>query len=128
PFSSGRVTGTTIRSLGPGSVVMLDARSGRVLRTVRAGMVAGAVAVDTHRGRVFVMNAGGVEPLSMSPPPMASLTAPGSVSVLDAGSGTVRRTIPLGKSLSMMALDDRAGRVFVLDDGGSAPVPDTWGW
>jgi hypothetical protein len=50
------------------------------------------------------------------------------VSVLDAGSGTVRRTIPLGKGLSMMPLDDRAGRVFVVSDAGSAPAPDTWGW
>jgi hypothetical protein len=64
--------------------------------------------VDTRGGRVFVMNAGGVEPLS-SPPPMASLSAPG-VSVRDAGRGTVRRTVPLGKGLNMMALDDRAGR------------------
>jgi hypothetical protein len=40
---------------------------------------------------------------------MASLSARG-VSVLDAGRGTVRRTVPLGKGLSMMALDDRAGR------------------
>jgi hypothetical protein len=63
--------------------------------------------VDTRGGRVFVMNAGGVEPLSS--PPMASLSARG-VSVLDAGRGTVRRTVPLGKGLSMMALDDRAGR------------------
>jgi|GraSoiStandDraft_24_1057298.scaffolds.fasta_scaffold165202_1 hypothetical protein len=54
------------------------------------------------------MNAGGVEPLSS--PPMASLGAPGGVSVLDAGNGTVRCTVPLGKGLSMMALDDRAGR------------------
>jgi hypothetical protein len=64
--------------------------------------------VDTRGGRVFVMNAGGVEPLS-GPPPMASLSAPG-VSVLDAGRGTVRRTVPPGKSFSKMAQDDRAGR------------------
>ena len=43
---------------------------------------------------------------------MAGLTAPGSVSVLDAGSGTVRRTIPLGKSLSMMALDGRYADLY----------------
>jgi DNA-binding beta-propeller fold protein YncE len=107
---SGMVIGTRIRSTGPGSVVMLDAHSGRVLRTVQVGVVPGAVAVDTGGGHVFVMNAAGVEPLSS--PPMASLSAPGGVSVLDAGRGTVRRTIPLplGKGLSMMALDARAGR------------------
>lgn len=126
--SHGVVTGFMIHEtpVGPGAVLLLDARSGRALRSVAVGFVPAALSIDDRDGRVYVMNAGALEPLFT--PPGSSLTAPGSVSVLDANSGAVRRTTLLSRGLSMMALDERTERILVVDNGGSVPSPDAWGW
>ncbi len=70
--------------VGSGSVSVLDARDGRVLRTIAVGTAPGAATVDVATNRVFVVNQ-----------PQAGN---GSVSVLDAVSGRVLRTTPLGRS------------------------------
>ncbi|HTD77687.1 MAG TPA: YncE family protein, partial [Chloroflexota bacterium] len=55
-----------------------------------------AIAVDERRGRVFVAN-----------------TRSDSVSVLDAGSGALLRTVVVGAGPSAAAVDERIGKVFV---------------
>jgi YVTN family beta-propeller protein len=55
----------------------------------------------------------------------------GSVSVLDARSGRLLRTIPVGVAPSAIAVDERAGRAFILNSGGTwedKGGPDTWRW
>jgi DNA-binding beta-propeller fold protein YncE len=47
--------------VGAGSLVVLDARSGLVLRRAALGVNPLAVAVDARAGRAFVLDAGGVE-------------------------------------------------------------------
>ncbi|MDB5056880.1 MAG: hypothetical protein JWO59_352 [Chloroflexi bacterium] len=90
----------------PGSVSVLDAGDGKVLRTVPVGLSPGVVAVDDRSGRAFVANSGDT-----------SNGHAGSVSVLDTASGAVLRTTPLihGSYPSAMAVDPTAGRVFVAE-------------
>lgn len=110
---------------GSNSVSVLDAYTGRVLRTVGVGRNPGAIAVDTHTGRVFVVNSNSPY-LSLE----GAAAANGSVSVLDAWSGIVLRTMPVGIAPEEVVVDDRSARAFVVNSGGGrqVPVPNYWGW
>jgi YVTN family beta-propeller protein len=90
----------------PGSVSVLDAGDGKVLRTVPVGLSPVVVAVDEQAGRAFVANSGDT-----------SNGHAGSVSVLDTASGAVLHTTPLihGSYPSAIAVDPTAGRVVVAD-------------
>ncbi len=135
---SGGVTssggGAERMSLGPGEVRMLDARSGAVLRTVPVGVVPTALAVDARHGLILVAAWGSRDSYATSGAARvtikAPLVAPGSVSVLDATSDAVRRTITLDTSPRAIAVDERTGHVFVVNDGSFVPlpIPDPWAW
>ena len=84
-----------------GIVSMLDATSGRLLRTVRIGTHPAALVVDRRAGRVFVASAGGV-------------------GVLDARRGVLLRTLALSGPPAAMAVDERRGRIFI---GTAGPAP-----
>jgi hypothetical protein len=75
--------------------------------------------VAVRAGRVFAVNVGATAGRST-----------GSISVLDATSGRLVRTVRLGLSPHAAAVDERAGRLAVVGDavGGAAPVTDVWGW
>jgi len=118
---SGRVF---VANSGSDSVSVLDARSGRVLRTVAVGRDPAAIAVDARAGRVFVANLNGSFPLV----PQQDLLGPGSVAVLDARDGAVVHMVAVGVDPAVMRVDERTGRVFVLNKGGEVPVLDRWGW
>jgi len=94
--------GSTIPS--PGTVTVLDADTGVVLRTAPAGLSPYAATVAPGAGRVFVSN-------ENLPP------AGGTIGMLDARSGATLQTIPAGP-VPFALPDERAGRVFVLDEGG----------
>jgi YVTN family beta-propeller protein len=68
---------------GTGTVSVLDARTGGLVRTVAVGHTPYAVAVDERAGHAFVTNNGD-----------------DSVSVLDTHSGTVLRSVTVGESPS----------------------------
>jgi DNA-binding beta-propeller fold protein YncE len=93
---------------GEGRVTMLDARSGQVLRFVRVDKNPRVLAVDAHTGRVFVVDVG---PTDQSSNPMGV----GRVRVLDAESGRVLYTVPVGKSPGAIAVDARVRHVFVTN-------------
>lgn len=104
-----------------GSVSVLDARNGALLRTVAVGWDPIDVAVDEQRGDVLVVN--------RNTGNTAFLRGRGSVSVLDARSGVVRRTITVGAAPVSVAVDEPTGHAFVPCEGGTIPAPDTtWGW
>ncbi len=109
------------RPVGAGRVAILDARTGALLRLVEVGVAPGAVAVDGRSGRVFVANAGPVDRLG-------NASEPGTVNVLDAWSGVVLRTVTVGLNPDSIAVDERAGRAFVVSVGGTLRVADAWGW
>jgi len=80
----------------PGSVTMLDSRSGALLHRETVGQVPAAIAVDEATAHAFVANA-----LS------------DTVSVLDTRRGTVVTTVAVGPAPRAVAVDSRAGHVFV---------------
>jgi YVTN family beta-propeller protein len=92
------------------SVSLLDARSGRVLRTIPLGFIPSGIAVDERTDRVFLLTGAP----SFQPYPTTQC-APPIVSLLDARSGRVLRTVPLGLSAAAIAVDERTGRAFVSD-------------
>jgi YVTN family beta-propeller protein len=99
--------------IGPGRVSVLDTHSGGVVRTVAAGTGPLAVAVDDTTGRVFVVNEGSFSSSGLQ-------AGTGSVSVLDARTGHVVRTVTVGAAPGPIAVDRQAGRVFVANDWGGA--------
>jgi YVTN family beta-propeller protein len=81
----------------PGSVSVLDERTGAVVHTVPVGGSPGPLAVDERTGYVFVAN-----------------QDDNSVSTVEAASGRVVRTVPLGLPPRALAVDQRRGRAVVL--------------
>ena len=117
----GPVTLSDPRSLGSGMVEMLDERSGAILRVSDVGSMPGPLVVDTQRHRVLVATVGALD--SAGNP-----LGPGTLNVLDAQTGAVIGTIPVGMAPGDIALDERAQRALVLNFGGTVPLPDAWGW
>jgi YVTN family beta-propeller protein len=99
--ASGGATDAAGNLVGPGSVDVLDARTGQITRTMAVGVAPSAVAVDERSGAAFVVNAGGMVSrpsawawlprgvrrwLPFLPSPDAQThTVPGSLSVVAAG-------------------------------------------
>ncbi len=92
---SGRVFVTDANT---GSINVLDMWNGRVLRRVAASWSPNAVAVDGQTARVFIVG--------------------GRVTMLDARTGAPLREIPIGGDA--VAIDARAARVLIADNGGGA--------
>lgn len=88
----------------PSLVQVLDSRSGTLLRTVRVGQSASALAMDTRLGHVFVANMGD-----------------GSVSMLDAHTGGLLHTSAVGLYPMALAVDAHTARAFVIGWGGTPP-------
>src|ERR687885_94397 len=95
---------------GANSVSMLDARRGRLLRTVPVGPAPTGIAVDAQAGHVLIVNQG-----TFQPAPAFYSHEHGTVTVLDARSGTVLRTVTVGYGPRALALDARRGRAFVAN-------------
>jgi YVTN family beta-propeller protein len=94
------------------TVSVLDAHSGALLRTVALGQRPTALSVDEAAGRVFTLNSARIDP---AVPYAASAST--SVSVLDARSGALLRTVVPGALPSALAVDERSGHVFVTNSG-----------
>jgi len=86
------------------------------IRSITVGQSPGPIAVDTRTGRVFVVNRGPLDSgYGGSGNPLGS--SAGSVSVLDATTGHVLRTQTVGRGPALIAVDERLGRVFVVNRG-----------
>lgn len=118
--SSGRVFVVNSQlhsSKGPqGTVSMLDARDGRLLRTIRVGAIPFDVVVDEGTNQAFILN-------SYLPGYTDVKGANANVSVLDATTGRVLRTVDLGPNPApflgrALALDARRHVVFVPSHDG----------
>lgn len=107
---------------GPGSVALLDTRTGTVLRRVRIGIDPVAVAIDARTRRVFVLTNG---QLSLGGTGLPA--GPTRVSILDAGTGAVVRTATLAElqgTAQALAVAMRANRVFVAGTNGVLTILD----
>lgn len=107
-----RVTGAP---KGAGSLHILDAGTGRVLRSVSVGILAPGqvLAVDGRRGRAFVLDQG--------LPGTASTGQQARLNVIDDAAGRVLRTISVGLTgapsySQAVAVDVQTGRVFVSNE------------
>jgi len=94
---------------GAGSLSTFDAATGALVRTTRVGVGPVQMALDVAAQRLYVLNRG---PLDGE----RNATQPGSVSVLDAATGALVRTTPVGVGADALAVDERHGRVFALTD------------
>jgi YVTN family beta-propeller protein len=113
---------------GVGGTTMLDARSGSVLRTLSVGaspvddvgnVDAMNIAVDEPHGRVYIINQTAAA-ADYSP-------VVGSVSVLDAGTGHLLRTLTVGRNPIALAVDTTSGRLFVVNtNSGCVPPASIW--
>src|ERR671936_46525 len=108
------------------SVSMLDTATGTLLRTVAVGRDPLALAVDERTGHVFVAkNELGLQDqlsLALNCCPRGK----GSVTVLDARSGAIQRTVHVGLSPLAIGVDQRTGRAFVINQNSeSVSVLDT---
>ncbi len=98
------VTGTI--AIGRGSLTILDARSGTLRHRVVVGIDPQALAIDERRGWIVVANVGG-SGLRGAP------YRRGSVNLIDARAGVMRRNVSLDIIPFNLALDTRTGRAIV---------------
>jgi len=104
------------------TVSMLDTRTGTVLRTTHVGQTPVGIAVDERRDAVLVTNANSAQVRPFGPPwLLTDLRGAGSVSVIDARSGAVRRTIAVGLAPVAVVVDGQRGHAFVLNAGAGGP-------
>jgi DNA-binding beta-propeller fold protein YncE len=90
-----------------GTLSVLDARSGRLLRAVKMGV--GTLATDARTGQVFLARS----PIGSSPP----FSGPQRLVMLDGHSGAVVRSVALGSPSYALAVDPRADRLLVATMG-----------
>jgi len=108
-------------------VRVLDARSGRIIRTIAlAHHTFGPIAVDARTGYLIITDVG---PIDQGGPATGafSFLGTGSISVIDGNTGATLRTVSVGVSPRAIALDGQ-GRLIVVNGGGSLRVPDAWNW
>jgi len=94
-----------------GRVSVIDTRSGALLSTAIVGSHPLRLSVDPQTARVFVVNQGSTSPADRP-------TGAGSVTMLDAHTGAVLRTVTLDIDAVAVALDERRGLVL-----GQPPAP-----
>jgi len=105
-------------SRGHGSIAVLDADTGRLLRTERGVQYPAELAVDEAGGRVFALNLHRVSPETGRYTPVNRDT----LALLDARDGRLLRTLapgaPMVDSYPLLGVDEALGRVFMLLDAG----------
>jgi len=92
-----------------GGVLVLDTRANRLLRMVMLGSNPSFLVVDAQRSRVFVLNRGTTYNING----FTYFRNDGSISVLDASTGELLRTIPAGGTPGIGVVDPQSGRVIV---------------
>ncbi len=100
-----------------------DARTGReaLVAQRERNEIVGALGEDARTGRVFTTTLGAWRTVTTRTPTGASTTSVpagvGSLQVLDAHSGALRRSLPIDLATTGLAVDERRGRVYVLSIG-----------
>ena len=105
---------------GSRGLSVLDPRTGQMLRRLALGGLPTDVVVDSRRRHVLVVHTGAVDSNGVS-------LGGGSMSVLDARSGVVLRTVVVGVAPIAVAVDERSRRAVVVNAGDPVRIPDAWG-
>lgn len=145
-----------VASSGDDTVSVLDARTGTLRQRIALGAsgVPGAcsyeaglgatctslvtVAVDARHGRAFVLAGSGLGALQSSAINGRAGALEGRVTVLNAASGLVRRTLAVGLDPTALAVDETTEHLFVLNSQAAATTDTAasggiraawlWGW
>jgi len=107
-----------------GALEVFDTRTATLVHRVPFGAIPVAVAIDARTARVYVANAG---PLGTT----GQFMIPGTVSILDEHTYAPLTTATVGVNPVAIRVDERTGRVFVLNAGSlgvSITSPDPWAW
>ncbi len=110
---------------GKGSISVLDADTGRLVRTERGVHYPDQLAVDEASGRVFVLNLHRVLPMESS-----ALTPVNrdTLTLLDARDGRLLRVLAPGapgvENYPSLGVDEALGRVFIFLENGSVRTLD----
>jgi len=102
------------------TVGVVDAASGRLVRTVAVGAYPMRVALDVPRRRVLVLTNAGLA--------FGAGAADRTLVVLDARDGAVLRTIPLGQPASLLAVDSVSGHLVMAASSIQPGPTDPWSW
>jgi YVTN family beta-propeller protein len=103
-------------AVGIGLVITNSTAGGAIVSTMVLPGDARAVALDERTKHTFVVD----------DPSQGAGAAPGRVYVLDTRTGTVLHTVTVGRAPDFALVDERTGRVFVLNYGsGTVSVLDT---
>jgi len=106
--------------VGPGSVTMLDAATGAVLRTTPIGIFPLRLAVDDRAGCVIVVTEGAVDANN-------NTVGTGTIYLLDTATGRLRRTIAVGRNPGPPIVDYSSGRVYLTDNARLRALDPTTG-
>jgi len=104
-----------------GTMSVLDTGHGSVVHTVPVGTNPGIPAIDAPTGLVFIPARGVVD---RNDDPLG----PGTVSVVNARTGTTIRVGVVGVNPNGITFDDRTSHAIVINAGGTVSVPDRWAW
>jgi YVTN family beta-propeller protein len=107
--------------LNPGLLSVVDAGSGRLLRNIPVSADATALALDPRNGHLLMARAGDAGGSN-------ALPGSGSLDVLDPASGSTLQTFAVGVAPTAIVVDQRAGRVYVVDRGGEQQRANPLGW
>jgi DNA-binding beta-propeller fold protein YncE len=108
-------TGNQVAGPSAGTVAMLDAASGKLLRTITVGTLPFSAALDDQHHELFVSSFGA-----------DSTTVSGAVQVIDTASGRVTRTIAVPAGPISLTLDQSRGHVVVAGLGDDSQLPGPW--
>ncbi len=131
-------------------VVILNARTGALVRRVAVGQDPTSIAVDSRTDRAFVADAGtgtiyvlgtyrgdSVRTIPVGPEPLVAvdvrhrrvITATDSgLVVLDARSGAPLERLPLDVDADALLVDEHTGHVLVVSVGATYYLPSPWAW
>ena len=105
-----------------GQVEVIDTRRATLLRATTTGRGLGSIVQDTRMGRVYTTALGAFRTITTRTRGGGAATtqAPtgvGGLRVLDARSGALVRSVPIGLGATGVAVDERRGRVYALSIG-----------
>ena len=116
---SGRVLAQD-QPLGSGAMTVIDGRSGATLRTVSFTGSLMALSGAPQSGLALAL---------LRPDNVVDATSgPGTLEAIELATGGIVHSYVVGANPFAMALDLRAGRVFVLSAGGVERAPERWSW
>ena len=107
--------------LDMGTLLSIDAQTHQILQRIAVRQGADGLAFDAARGRLLLVSGGARGTAGVS-------QQSGELQVLDAKTGTVLRTIPVGLRPSAVLVDAQADHAVIVDSGGRQPATDPWGW